>query len=63
MLPLLLPCLCCDALQIDMIRTAAEPYTQSVRKVSKRLSMAAEDAFVRMSAGPASRTKSHFRAE
>eukprot|EP00775_Hariotina_reticulata_P010174 gene10174-10334_t len=49
--------------EIDNIRTFAEPYTQSVQKVSRRLTVAAEDAFVRMSTGPASRTKSHFRQD
>jgi hypothetical protein len=62
-----LPCCCCCCirlLQIELIRSAAEPYTASVTKVGRRLSIVAGDTFARMStAGPARRTKSHFRAE
>jgi hypothetical protein len=50
--------------QIDVIRTAAAPYTASALKVGRRISAAAGDAFDRMStAGPKSRTKSHFGAK
>jgi hypothetical protein len=48
--------------QVDLIRSAAEPYTMSVHKVSRRIGAAAEDAFMRMStAKPSTRTKSKFR--
>jgi len=47
--------------QIDAFRTVAEPYTVSAFKVGRRISTAAGDVFDRMStAGPKSRTKSHF---
>lgn len=47
--------------EVDLIRSAAEPYTMSVHKVSTRLGAAAGDAFMRMStAKPSTRTKSHF---
>ncbi|KAF6255089.1 Reticulon-domain-containing protein [Scenedesmus sp. NREL 46B-D3] len=48
--------------EVDLIRSAAEPYTMSVHKASRRIGAAAEDAFLRMStAKPSTRTKSHFR--
>jgi hypothetical protein len=48
--------------QVDLIRSAAEPYTMSVHKVTTRIGAVAEDAFMRMStAKPSTRTKSHFR--
>lgn len=51
-------------LQIAAVRNFAEPYTHSVRKVSRRIGVAAEDAFQRLStSGPATRTKSHTRAD
>lgn len=47
--------------QIDAVRAVAEPYTASAFKVGRRISTAASDVFDRMStAGPKSRTKSHF---
>ncbi len=55
-----MPVLSCGH-QVEAIREAAAPYTQSVRKATKRLSMAVDDAIVRYSTGPKTRTKSHFR--
>jgi hypothetical protein len=47
--------------QIEAMRAVAEPYTASAFKVGRRISTAASDAFDRMStAGPKTRTKSHF---
>jgi hypothetical protein len=43
-------------LQVDYIMTHAEPYTQSVKKSARRLSMAATD-FAHRTLG----TKTHFR--
>lgn len=52
---------CCTLAQIDAFRIVAEPYTVSAFKVGRRISTAASDVFDRMStAGPKSRTKSHF---
>lgn len=55
-------CVCVAVVpQIDAFRTVAEPYTVSAFKVGRRISTAASDAFDRMStAGPKTRTKSHF---
>lgn len=49
------------AVQVEAIREAAQPYTQSVRKVGRRLSLAVDEAIVRYSSAPRSRTRSHFK--